>query len=294
MASKTLLLAAFALPVAAHAQILNDTFSDGDRLNQNLPTSSAWYLGPSNSTTPGTFTVTDGQLQYRSGANTTAMWGMTYFTDSGSVNLADGQTLQISFDLTLTQVRADDNNGIQFAILNSGGSRISGDLTATSDATFSAYTGYKLVVNPSVNQVGVGTTSTARSGMFERTSTNNHPFAATAYTVLGSYQTEADWGGSNFIATANTPLSVTLSLARSGGELTFTATLGNWTASRTDTTGTFSFDTFSLLTSTATFTNGNGFNIDNFNVSVIPEPSSAAALVGVFALGAVALRRRRK
>jgi len=133
--------------------------------------------------------------------------------------------------------------------------------------------------------------------MFKRTGEHNHPFSADAHTVLGSYQSEVDWAGSNFVAIAGTPLSVTLSLTRTGDELLFTATLGEWTAYRTDASGTFSFDTFGVLTGTQTFTVGNGINIDNFNISVvssIPEPSSTAALGGAIALGAVALRRRRR
>jgi len=87
---------------SAHATvILDDTFADGTRNNQNLPTDSAWYVSSASS-----WTTTPGSMSLAMGSG--AILGITYFgaNSSSPVQLNVGDTLTVSIKFTFNGVAA--------------------------------------------------------------------------------------------------------------------------------------------------------------------------------------------
>ncbi len=130
-------------PCALPAAVVDDTFSDGDSQNQDLPNNSLWlFNGRSNNIRtdqPGsvTFDVTPATT------SSEAVWA--YFTPTASpIVLGSGDSLSVSITFSLSGFR---NNGqdIRFGVLNSLGTRNTTNLTGgMNDATFIGDPGYGL------------------------------------------------------------------------------------------------------------------------------------------------------
>jgi len=90
---------------ASATVILDDTFADGTRNNQSLPTDSAWFVSSASSwtTTPGSMSLAMGS---------TAVMGITYFgaNSSSPVQLNVGDTLTVSIKFTFTGVAAQNTS----------------------------------------------------------------------------------------------------------------------------------------------------------------------------------------
>src|SRR4051794_2938512 len=71
----------FAATQVNAAVLLNDSFTDGDRTNTNLPTDSPVYVGV-NGTDGGTFTVAPGALKNVMGTSSRRNW--TFWTNDNS------------------------------------------------------------------------------------------------------------------------------------------------------------------------------------------------------------------
>jgi pectate lyase len=107
---------------------LDDTWADGTRNNQALPSNSAWYASTGSALTaaPGAMTLTIGG---------TAVMGITYFTTSttSTVHLNIGDALQATFALTFGSVPATTNSaGWRLGLFNfaaSGMSRLTSDFS---------------------------------------------------------------------------------------------------------------------------------------------------------------------
>ena len=100
------LVALFALALPSHAAVLlDDTWADGTRDKQNLPTKSAWYasIGPSLAAAPKSMTLSLGS---------DAVMVITYFTTNaaGPVQLGVGDTLTATIRLTLSGVAASNES----------------------------------------------------------------------------------------------------------------------------------------------------------------------------------------
>ncbi len=104
-ASLAILLLAL-LPAARAATLLDDTFADGTRNNQNLPTDSAWYVSSA-----GAVSTATGAMTWSLAGS--AVLGVTYFgTNSSSpVQLQVGDTLAATIKFTLNNV--DTTNSSQ-------------------------------------------------------------------------------------------------------------------------------------------------------------------------------------
>ena len=100
-----LIVVAVSAAVSAHSQVLlSDTWADGTRINQNLPTESAWYSSDSSGASltaavgSMTGTIPSGSVQW-----------LTYFTGAGSpATLSLGQTLTLRTVFTPTGVGAEN------------------------------------------------------------------------------------------------------------------------------------------------------------------------------------------
>ncbi len=85
--------------------LLDDTFADGTRINQSLPTDAAWYVSSS-----GSWTTAANALSVVNG--TTAILGVSYFgvNASSPVSLGVGDTLTVTVKFTFNNVAAQNSS----------------------------------------------------------------------------------------------------------------------------------------------------------------------------------------
>lgn len=277
--------------VAQGGILLQDTFEAGSRLTQDLPDTSAWYGG--NTSGGAISNATNGNLtySYTSGA---WVWSLTsYFTDSGTVDLSVGEALKvtIAFEAQINALPSD--NTLRIGVLNSGGSRLSGDISAGSNSAFNAYTGYVTLLVPTqtnsssaiITQAkrdklgtfplsgGTTTTMTGRTGPTQ--SAANSMQSGVTYTFEAT-----------FTRISNSDVQIDISLT--GG------TLSNYWSQWTDSTSSYtSFDT--LIIGSTNATTFSSFTLHEVTVSqIIPEPGSIHLLLPglILLLGAARYRRR--
>jgi len=113
-----LLLTTFA---ASAVTLLDDTFADGTRGNQSLPTDAAWFVSSASSwkTAVNALTVTNGG---------SAILGVTYFGANSStpVSLNVGDTLTVAVTFTFTNVASQNGSqGFRFGVYNFAESTLS-------------------------------------------------------------------------------------------------------------------------------------------------------------------------
>ena len=286
------LLPSLALPLAAQTvttTLLNDTFADGDRTTQSPPSSAQWLV----SGTSGNMNVTGGAL-----VSTSSMTNVAYFTAAGSpVTLAAGESLTLSFSVSFSSV--SNSVGLFRVGLFNSGTRLANDNFQNTNAAFTgSYAGYFGAVNTGA------TSGTNILRVYERPNTLNTLLAGS---ISNYTQTGGSVGGAFKTFVAGNVYSGVLTLSRTDATTvsifqSYTGIFGADSSSSTvsgtvsDTSGiTASFDTFGLFYNLS----GQSVTLDNIkidytSVSSVPEPSSAAALVGALALSATALRRRRR
>jgi len=116
--------------VAPAAVMLDDTFADGNRTSQNLPTDAAWFV----SSAAAVATSTNGMAWTLAGS---AFQAVSYFgTNSASpIQLNLGDTLTVNLKLTLNNVGAlNTSQGFRFGVFNFADSTLS-PRWATADLT---------------------------------------------------------------------------------------------------------------------------------------------------------------
>jgi pectate lyase len=134
--------------------ILDDTFADGTRNVQNLPTESAWYCssGPSLTATTGAMTMTLGS---------SAILAVSYFTTNANnpVSLSVGDTLSINITYTFAGMAPlNTSQGFRLALCHFGASRVNADFSSNSGQGTNV-TGYAIFQN--MGLTFNGTTPTA-------------------------------------------------------------------------------------------------------------------------------------
>ena len=109
------LVALFGLALPGHAAVLlDDTWANGTRTNQNLPTKSAWYASTGRALTAATNSMT-------LSVGDTSVMAITYFTtnDTSPVQLSIGDTLRATFGLTLNGVAvANKSQGFRLGLFD--------------------------------------------------------------------------------------------------------------------------------------------------------------------------------
>lgn len=235
--------------------LLNDTFADGVRNIQNLPTESAWFSSSSAALT----VPAAGDL--RAVQPTTSLTLTTYFTAEGSeVDLANaGDELIITWVFTPTTVSsANTSQGLPLAIVNTpSGSRISSDTSPPS----AAYAGYAMFINMSQTLGSSG---------------NNLPFQLKEWNVAGAGNLLSSSG--NWTALANGVASGVHGFD-SGTQYTFTMTFTRNASSGLDITAMMSGGTYNNSgTGTVSFTDAtpNSFLFDTFALRPTGSANTAA------------------
>ncbi len=273
-----------ALTSAGNATVLvNETFADGNRTNQNPPNSLAWY------SSAGTANLTvSGGVMWDNTPNTTR-GGVAYFN---AVTLTIGQTLDLSFDLTAGQsltgggyaggfiIGLFDSKGLTDNIQTADGSQPAANIsTGFSSNLYQSSAGSGTQYLQLQERTGAtGGTLMAAAGLAKLNASGpNTNFLTTGETYSYGFSIER---------TGETEAVITMTI--SGGDLTDAMTL-SFTKTGTD---YFTFDTIGFSNSSSATTGMQQVGLSNIQLTLIPEPSAAALLAGALGLLLVARRRR--
>ena len=232
--------------------VLDDSFSDGERMTQSAPSSAHWYTGGDSSG----MGVTDAGLTFQ-GAYASTM------ANFNPVTLQVGQTLTLSFTYAFAQTATSDNNFL-FGLYNSGGSSLTKDGLGFNNALFNNYTGYA-----TSGVLGVDPSGPGRDHIEVRDKTGHNLLSIATYTEgLEHIQS----GG----ATPGQIYEASMMIARTAQGITVESRIGasdmvqSYTSSEVFTT----FDSVGIFSATGTLT------IDNVKLDYagLPEPSSCLAI----------------
>lgn len=247
--------------------LINETWSNGNRTLQDLPNDSmAWF----SSGAASNLTATTGSMTHAG----TGSHSIAYFTDQGSpVTLQNnGDFLSVSFSITFDGT-ITGSNFFRFGLWNSGGSRISADGQAASNAVYEDYTGYGFFGRAN------GESSSLRKRQIDDPS------------LLASFGTydNLQFSSAFDAIVGNTPYNAELIVTRVGDNLSLDFSMNDYSLTVTDTSPlSYSFDSLGFLVGTGM---GDGYTLSQVTVA-IPEPRTAAAVFGLFSLlGVLALRR---
>jgi len=270
--------------------LLYDTFADGSRVETNLPTESAVWVG-----TPGSVTMGTGSLAYAQSTGSQKLW--TYFASNGSpVSLGVGQQLIATIAFTPRQTLYDvTSKNFRFGLFNDP----TNDQLFSDTNSDSGGTG-----DPWGDSTGYATHFALSSGSSANASVGKR-IAGLTTSLLGSgsaYPGIAS-GGDKFTVTLDTLYTVTLaldyqaanqmevtfSIADATGVISTTSIIDDGTFGGYDTGVYTNFDQLFFRFSKAEGT-ADVIDFNSIKVEYIPEPATMALL----GLGALASLRKRR
>jgi pectate lyase len=271
--------------------ILDDTFADGTRNNQNLPTDAAWYVSSSSSwaTGVGALTVTNGS---------SAILAVSYFGANSStpVSLAVGDTLTATIKFTFNGVVAGNTSGgLRIGLFDFADSTLS-PKWATADLTSNSGQGTGVAGYALFQSLGATFNNQSPMNLEKRTTTSDASLLGTSgdWTSLGSGPGSTN-GFGGFVV--GTQYSLQLSVTRSNSTaLVISATWQNvaspsstliWSVVDTSATS-FNFDGIGFRPSSAATTATNitinevrmDYNSAGSPASVSFSSSDVSAYVG--------------
>lgn len=253
-----LLLSFWSVPARATV-LINDTFSDGERTSQSLPSSAHWYAGGDSSSVG----VTNQALTF----NSSNSGVMAYFN---AQTLSVGASLTLSFDYKFSNVSNADN-AFMFGLYDSTGSQVAKDGVDFNAVTFRNYVGYATsgVFGPDSSGTGLD--------HIEARNINNKDLLN-----MDSY-TEANTAVQSGAATPSQFYTASMQISRTAAGIVVESKIGN-----TDMIQTYSSGMFTKFDTVGIFSNGNAgtVTLDNIHLDYMgaPEPSSvfAMAILGMF------------
>lgn len=274
--------------------LLNDTWADGTRTDQNLPDESQWFVSSSTS-----LTASPGNLRADWATNSSRL-ALTYFTDGAPASIGIGQSLVATWVVTPDNVIVSPSTtrGVRVGLFDSSnGSRYAADSFSTGGSTTPGgenYGGYVINMN-------FATTFTTGFPIevFERTGGSNANLmgSSSVFTSLGSGPAGAGVSGEpafmdgtqytfQFIVKRTGVDSVDLTASWRGSGLNISHT-------ESDVSGaTLAFDTFAFRTD-GQDASASIWDMANLKVELVPEPASVAlAALALLSLAAAACRRR--
>ena len=267
--------------------ILSETWSDGDRTNLDLPTSTAWYTSDATGTL--TATAADGGSMTQSLSAGTHVIG--YLTSSGRIDLAVGERIELNFQFSLQNI-SGNGNYFRFGLFDSTAvnPRIAVDGNGTGG--FAGTRGFmaNLTAQNEAASVNLQRRSAGSTNATLIVSTNGFFGNPVEFddTLSEALVSNVIYTGSMVVTRSGTAENtVSASMTGPDGNI---FTLGTWTETNTNvvTTG------FDLVAFGISNTGRDSFTLHSLDVQVIPEPSTAALLIGIVAIGAVCKRRMRR
>jgi pectate lyase len=270
--------------------LLDDTWTDGNRISQNLPTDSAWFTS-----TGSALTATTGSMSLAMGSS--AIMALTYFTSNTAspVQLTLGDTLTVTLKFIFTNLAAGNTSGgfrvglFDFADSTLTTKRVTADFSGN-NSQGSGVCGYALF-----QSMGTGFNNVNPMNLLKRTTISDSGLLGTSgdWTSLGTGpgNTNGFPGFSNGV-----PYTLQLALQRTNsGTLLFTATWLNpatgatLTTSYADSAATnFNFDGIALRPSAAS-SSAATITFTEVKVEVVSsatppsidlQPTDASALTG--------------
>ena len=137
-------------PLSAQTLLLNDNFSDSERVTQGLPSSAYWYVS-----TSGQTSVSSGGLSTTTNAGQNFFANFTSGTGSAqTLNVGDSLTLAFTFSVTgaIDSSAGGFINGFRVGLLNSNGAAFT-DSAGIFNSGFNAFTGYFAALNLKTSSV---------------------------------------------------------------------------------------------------------------------------------------------
>lgn len=283
------LAALCALPGSSNAQVLvNDTWADGSRSEQNPPAETAWLASHSGilSAAPGSMTFTANPTSSRA--------AVTYFTPLGNpVTLTDGQMLKVTMTFSMSGLTANNASSMRFGLVDyTAGTRVTTDPLGSSQLNGANVTGYGTFTHLST----LFNDTRYVLDVKQRTVPSNTDLLGSS--AAWPERVAAVFGPSGTGLSDGVPYTLTFAVGRLGQTAYVENTLVgpgiNLVAAGLDTTDPyFSFDAFAFRNSRADET-ASSFTFTQFKVELlsVPEPAAAALLgLGLLSLG---LARRRQ
>ncbi len=163
--------------------LLNETFADGNRTGQDLPTSAAWHtLGTLSTSISGT------SLSIAPSNPTSEFTALAYFTDEGLHTLEIDQSIEVRFLVSATALSADPSpsTGLRLGLFDSGGQRLTQDIAAIESPILSGYRGFGTMLSLSTSAQANGVRLTRRTA-----DDDNLLGRGAAYAVLNQFNSPA-------------------------------------------------------------------------------------------------------
>lgn len=232
--------------------IVNDTFSDGERVTQSQPNSLEWYT----STSSQKATVSNGVLNVETKGGV-----MAYFNP---VALQVGESLALSFNYSFTEASTRENS-LMFGLYDSNGSYQTKDAVGFNNKIFDNYTGYA-----ASGVLGADLSILGRDYVAARDQVGKNLLSLDTYTVGA---TAKQIGA----ATPGQIYTASLNITRTAKGITVESKIGD-----TDLVQTYSTHMFTKFDAVGIFSPGDSgtFSIDNVKIDYAgaPEPSTFIAI----------------
>lgn len=285
-------LLAVAMPLAG-SSIINETWSDGNRSNQDLANNSmAWFSSAGSSTVE----VTTGSMTQLTGSG--GRHNLAYFTDPGSpVSIGVGEQLQMNFTVSFPNPEAlGAGNDFRVGLLNSQNSRISGDNQGGTNTT-PGNANYQEAFMPYSGYIFSGGVDSSRSISLRKRDPNSTPSGALIAST-GAYSTLGNTASDHTTLSPNVEYFGIFTINRTGLDeaiISYTLSDGNSLfadITRIDESGVeFSFDTVAFVLGSNV---ADGFTLSQVQISAIPEPAHYGLAIGGLAIAFMLIRRRKK
>jgi len=239
---------------------LNDTFADGNILNQLLPDTAHWYSSSTSST---------GNLVHQSGALLVpaGRHALAYFTDGAAQSLAVGDEIAATFTVNFSAL-GNSAGGLRLGLFNSNGETRATD---GDNLTFTKYDGF--MATTTVRFPDSDSSSSGSLSLMRRTPDVGGALLST----VGNFAALKSFSGNNISFEAGVNYAFKVAIVRTADaklRFTFTATGGSLVAYGYEEefdSVVNAFDCFAILSTSA---NGSTFTLDDVVITHTAAPAA--------------------
>lgn len=244
---------------------LNDTFADGNILNQLLPDTAHWYSSSTSST---------GNLVHQSGALLVpaGRHALAYFTDGAAQSLAVGDEIAATFTVNFSAL-GNSAGGLRLGLFNSNGETRATD---GDNLSFTKYDGF--MATTTVRFPDSDSSSSGSLSLMRRTPDVGGALLST----VGNFSALNSFSGNNISFEAGVNYAFKVAIVRTADaklRFTFTATGGSLVAYGYEEefdSVVNAFDCFAILSTSA---NGSTFTLDDVVITHTAAPAAVAPTI---------------